>query len=153
MILSNLSIDANIFNFCQAPEDPLPFFCSPLRLIIAQTVTQYVPSGKDFSRTYYSSLFCIYIFLFIPTCIHFCKLFPILYFISTVHSWDNVSVPPISCGGNFFSVSPTFMVWSRLPRNLWLSPRARLVMLVTAYLWSPDKPLLAVQNSTVPQVH
>lgn len=47
----------------------------------------------------------MYIFLFIPTCKHFCKLFPILDFISTLHSWDNVSVPL----GNFISVSSPFM--------------------------------------------
>lgn len=109
MILRNLSINVNVFNFCYAPEEPLQFFCSSLRLIMAQHVTKYVPSSQDCQRTYYSSLFSVYIFPFIPTCKHFCKLFPILDFILTVHSWDNVSVPPVPCGGNFISVSSTFM--------------------------------------------
>lgn len=171
VILSNPLINASIFYFCYALEDRLQFLCSPLGLVMAIPLTQYVPSSKRgqgtliyvgedrWGRTIARSPLFIYFYFFLLACI-FANFFP-FWISSRLHTDETIfqshtpfilEVISLHYTASFIHIFENTM-WSRLPRNLQLLPRARLVVFVTAYLWSPDKPLLAVQNSTFPQVH
>lgn len=57
-------------------------------------------------RMCYCSLSYIYIFLVLPSCMYFCKLFPTLDFISAARWWDNISVPPCSFWRWFPCITP-----------------------------------------------
>lgn len=101
----------------------------------------------------------IYFYFFPLACI-FANFFP-FWISSQLHTDETIFQSPapfilevisLHYTASFIHVFENTM-WSRLPRNLQLLPRARLVVFVIAYLWSPDKPLLTVQNSTFPQVH
>lgn len=48
----------------------------------------------------------VFIFLFLSTGMHFCKLFTTLDFISAAHWWDNISVPPCSFWRWFPCITP-----------------------------------------------
>lgn len=119
MILSNPLINASIFYFCYALEDRLQFLCSPLGLVMAIPLTQYVPSSKRgqgtliyvgedrWGRTIARSPLFIYFYFFPLACIF--ANFPILDFISAAHWWNNISVlHPVHFGGNFLALHCQF---------------------------------------------
>lgn len=148
MMLSNLLINANMFNFCYAPEDSLRFFCCPCDYLW-QCPKHSVPHAAKGLRhpdlyrqrplTYCCSLSCISFYFFPLACIF--ANFSLFWISSELHTGETISqsllfileVISLHYPTSFIHIFEN-MLWSILPRNLQLSPQARLVVFVTAYL-------------------